>query len=91
MCNLSNKKLNFKQSYELKNIFIIPLISGTVMPTIGIFDIVPIYKTKKIGQPLQLNMLETSKLSSINNLHFAMGNSVSQFLYYGGDEQAELV
>lgn len=68
-----------------------PLITGAVMPISGIFDLVPISKTKKIGQPLQLNMLEASKLSPINNLLPAMEQSVPVFLYYGADEQPELV
>lgn len=68
-----------------------PLITGSVMPISGIFDLVPISKTKKIGQALQLNMLEASKLSPINNLLPAMDQSAPVFLYYGADEQLELV
>lgn len=68
-----------------------PLITGAAMPISGIFDLVPISKTKKIGEPLQLNMLEASKLSPINNLLPAMYHSAPVFLYYGADEQPELV
>lgn len=68
-----------------------PIITGAVMPISGIFDLAPISKTKKIGKPLQLNMLEASKLSPINNLLPAMDNSAPIFLYYGADEQPELV
>lgn len=67
-----------------------PLISGAVMPISGIFDLVPISKTKKIGQPLHLNMLEASKLSPTNNLLPSMDSSVPLFIYYGADEQVEL-
>lgn len=42
-------------------------------------------------QPLRLNMLEASKLSPINNSLPAMDNSAPLFLYYGADEQPELV
>lgn len=68
-----------------------PLITGAAMPISGIFDLVPISKTKKIGQSLQLNLLEASKLSPTNNLLPAMDYSAPVFLYYGADEQAELV
>lgn len=68
-----------------------PLITGAVMPISGIFDLVPISKTKKIGQPLQLNLLEATKLSPINNLLPAMDNSAPLFLYFGADEQSELI
>lgn len=68
-----------------------PLITGAAMPVSGIFDLVPISKTKKIGEPLQLNLLEASKLSPINNLLPAMDHSAPVFLYYGADEQPELV
>ncbi len=68
-----------------------PLITGAAMPISGIFDLVPISKTKKIGAPLQLNQLEASKLSPINNMLPAMEQSVPVFLYYGADEQSELV
>lgn len=68
-----------------------PLITGAAMPISGIFDLVPISKTKKIGEPLQLNMHEASKLSPINNLLPAMDQSTPVFLYYGEKEQAELV
>lgn len=68
-----------------------PLITGASMPISGIFDLVPISKTKKIGTPLQLNLLEASKLSPINNLLPATDYSAPVFLYYGADEQPELV
>lgn len=68
-----------------------PLITGGVMPISGIFNLVPISKTKKIGEPLQLNLLEASKLSPVNNLLPAMNQSVPVFLYFGADEQPELV
>lgn len=68
-----------------------PLITGAVMPISGIFDLIPVSKTKKIGQALQLNLLEASKLSPINNLLPAMDHSAPVLLYNGADEQPELV
>lgn len=68
-----------------------PLITGASMPISGIFDLVPISKTKKIGAPLQLNLLEASKLSPINNVLPATDYSAPVFLYYGADEHPELV
>ncbi|HUH19677.1 alpha/beta hydrolase [Albibacterium sp.] len=56
-----------------------PLITGAVMPISGIFDLIPVSKTKKIGQALQLNLLEASKLSPINNLLPAMDHSALCF------------
>ena len=70
-----------------------PLINKAVMPISGIFDLVPVAKTKKIGKALELNELQAKDLSPMNKVSSKSDVNLDKdmVLFYGADEQIELV